>query len=206
VALLCLVVLPALPVLPADRPAYEITPDGSPVRLEDATFFDQGPMLSLSVRNREAEAAFVTLQVFAFDADGRLKAASRLCLGDPVGGTTRARFHRPLEFRGVTTRDAVVVLVQSVVTERRTWTLAEPLDEQIARARSRANLRGVRLAMRRVRTTGLPDIVCPCDCQTIATACREICGASLGAFTCTPWFPGCTASCTCQPQAAGKEF
>lgn len=162
-------------------------------------------MLSISIRNREAEPAYVTLQVMAFDARGALKGTARLCLGDAVGGTSRAGFLRPLEFRGVTTRDAVVVFVHSVVTERATWVLAEPLEEQIEKARRRADLTSVRLTMQRTRTSGLPEILCPCECDAIEAMCRETCGQRLESYTCTDAFDACTASCTCGREDNGGD-
>jgi hypothetical protein len=180
-----------------DRPAYEITPRGAPVWLDDPIFFESGPMLSVSVRNRESEAAFVTLGVYAFDTDGRLRATSTLCLGDPIGGTSRARINRPLEFRGVTTRQRVVVTVLEVVTEHARWTLRQPEPVLLDVARRRANGYGVGLAMNRTPADGLPDPLCPCDLEATETACRTSCGGTLRAYTCSPWFPGCTRSCSC---------
>jgi hypothetical protein len=181
-----------------DRPAYEINPQGAPVWLDEPIFFENGPMLSVSVRNRENDTAFVTLGVYAFDADGRLRATSTLCLGDPLGGTSRRRVNRPLEFRGVTTRDRVVVTVLRVVTERGVWALRGS-DNLAQAARRRASGSGGRLTMTRTAASGLPQSICPCETSAVETRCRDVCEGSLTAYTCSPWFPGCTTSCTCNP-------
>jgi hypothetical protein len=184
----------------ADRTAGVITPDGSPLWIDPwrATLFDT-PALSVSVTNRHTSPVAFTLRIWVFDQAERLRGTMTWCVSTTVDRSMRGIYYIPLEVRGVTARDRGVVTVESVVSDRVTWTLHETPEEQLAAALADARGSSGRLSMERLARDEREPFACPCECQTVQAMCEQSCARGLGAFACNPIeISGCAAGCTCK--------
>jgi hypothetical protein len=181
-----------------DRDAVTILVQGMPVEVDHATFFDDGAVIALRLRNSTYEAARPRVRIVVFDASLRIRGSVAYCAGVVQPGT-RQPVLIPLEVKGTTTHDQFVVLVEEVLTPRRTYALREALPIVLRQAQSAMDLRGSRLTtVETPRTGDIPE--CPCACPDAEAQSREGCGETgPSAFTCTPMAPGCSAGFTCKP-------
>jgi hypothetical protein len=180
-----------------DRDAAVIVAQGMQVAIDRATFFEDGGLLAMGLRNGSYEVARARLRIVVFDERLRLKGSVGYCAGLLQPGT-RQPLLIPLEVKGASVRDTYAVYVEEVLTPRRSLTLQQGLPEALGEARSAVNLRGWRLTT--VETPRSGDIpACPCECADAERLSRDGCG-SLGpaAFTCTPMLPGCSQGFTCK--------
>lgn len=200
-AVLALIVLPQARAAAADRPAYVIQPDGSPLRLDPsrATLFDT-PALSVSVENRGTVPITFTLRIWIVDQQSRLKGAMDFCVAEPLDRSSRGIYFIPLSVKGVTARDRGVVTVSAAISEKESWSLRESDDAQIEAARAEADRLAPTLTLAR-GAAPVPDAPrCPCVCATVVAWCDRTCSRTrAAAFTCSPNpAAGCEAGCTCQ--------
>lgn len=197
-AVLCAVSVPAAARRLPDRDAAVILPEGMPVTVEHALFFDDGGLFSVRLRNGGFDAARVRVRIVVFDDRLRLRGSASYCAGQMQPGTRQA-FLFPLEVKGATTRDQFAVLIDEVVTARRAFTLREPLAAVLRQARNAVDLRGSLLTT--IETPRAGEISeCPCACEPAEALAREGCAdARPSAFTCTPMSPGCSQAFTCKP-------
>jgi hypothetical protein len=180
-----------------DRDATVILAQGMQVEVDRATFFEDGGLIGMRLRNGSYEVARARLRVVVFDDHLRLKGSVGYCAGLLQPGTRQALLI-PLEVKGASVRDTYAVFVDEVITPRRTYTLQQTLPETLVQARSAANLRGWRLTTVEAPRSGeIPE--CPCECVEAERLAREGCGeAGPEAFTCTPMLPGCSFGFTCK--------
>jgi hypothetical protein len=180
-----------------DRDASLLMPQGMLVTVERATFFQDGGLVELQVRNSTYEVTRARIRVVVFDDRQRLRGSVSYCTGVVQPGT-RQPILIPLEVRGADVRDSYVVYVEEVLTARRRYSLRETLPQALAQARNALQLRGWELTtVEEPRTGDIPE--CPCECEPAERVAREACGeAGLVAFTCTPMQPGCSAGVTCK--------
>ncbi len=184
-----------------DRPILTLTPESSPVVLDEGIFFLVGQLASMSVSNRYTEPVLVRLRAWIFDQAGRFKGTNGYCSGEWLDRSMRRVISIPIEVRDLTSTDTVVASIDSVLSDGRQWAVRESIAEQLEAARVRAASGGGRLAL---QETDRPDVAagefCPCECPAIAQACEAFCfETSLQAFTCSPTATsGCSASCTCK--------
>jgi hypothetical protein len=181
-----------------DRDAVTILVQGMPVSVDHATFFEDGSVIALRLRNATYEVTRPRIRIVVFDERLRVKGSVAYCAGLLQPGT-RQPVLIPLEVKATTAHDQFVVLVEEVLTPRRTYALREPLPIVLRQAQSAVDLRGSRLTT--VETSRAGDIPeCPCECADAERQSREGCGdAGPSAFTCTPMLPGCSQGFTCKP-------
>jgi hypothetical protein len=199
VALLALVCANGAVVIPADRPARIITPDGSPIWIDpQRSFFFDAPSLSLMVHNEHSGSVTYALRIWIFDERWRLKRTLDYCTFDALGRATRGRVFIPLE-AGLTLRDRAVVTISSAASGSVRWSLREDELNQLDAALASAKGSTGRLSMDRIERD--PDAwSCPCSCAVVEALCDRSCGATgRAASSCTRTFEGgCAASCTCK--------
>jgi hypothetical protein len=118
------------------------------------------------------------------------------CTADLLDRATRGRINFPLDLRGVTVRDRVVVTVIRARSGSMAWIVRESEADQASAARAAANGASGRLTLDRASTPGEWD--CPCDCHEIESTCGRLCDRQLSAFTCAPVLGVCSAACTCK--------
>jgi hypothetical protein len=185
----------------ADRPAYVITPVGSPLWLDPsrAVLFDS-PAVSVSVENRHTGPVSFTLRIWIFDSQDRLRGAMDYCVAQTLDRGTRGVFFLPLDIRGVTARDRGVVTVVAAASAEAAWRVEQSTAEQLSAALAEMRRYGGRLSVSRDRVQSSEAPLCPCECEAIQSACEDTCrDAGLAAFTCNPSpAPGCSAGCTCR--------
>jgi hypothetical protein len=183
----------------ADRPAYVIVPDRSPIWLDQsrATLFDT-PAVSVSVENRGRAPATFTLRIWIFDGQDRLRGTMDYCVAEPLDRAMRGIYYIPLAIAGITARDRGVVTVAAARTEASSWHLSDTSDQQFTAALAEVRRYAARLSLEQAGP--LPDGValCPCECAVIQAACEATCGRP-SAFRCDPNpARGCSAGCSCQ--------
>jgi len=180
-----------------DRDAVTILVQGMPVEVDHATFFDDGSVIALRVRNSTYEVTRPRIRIVVFDERLRVRGSVAYCAGVVQPGT-RQPVLIPLEVKGTTTHDQFVVLVEEVLTPRRTYTLREALPIVLRQAQSAVDLRGSRLTtVETPRTGDIPE--CPCACAAAEAQAGDGCGETgPSAFTCTPMSPGCSQGFTCK--------
>ena len=183
-----------------DRPVHVVDTTPAPAEIVEGTFFLFGGVLRTSVRNRHTAPVLVTLRAWVFDHDGRLKGTNSYCVGELLERGTRRVVTAPLDVRGLLSTDSVSVAVERAYADRRQWTMADSAETGVRVAGQRARGAGGRLRLEERPTDGLPDLACPCDCQSTAASCEAHCfDRGLRAFTCSPVdFDGCSASCSCK--------
>lgn len=180
-----------------DREATVILAQGMQVEVHRATFFEDGGLMAIGLRNGSYEVARARIRVVVFDDRLRLKGSVSYCAGLLQPGTRQALLI-PLEVKGASVRDTYAVFVDEVLTPRRRYTLQQALPETLIQAQSAANMRGWRLTTVETPRSGeIPE--CPCECAEAERLSREGCGeAGPEAFTCTPMQPGCSVGFTCK--------
>jgi len=184
-------------LLAAERHALTLEPAGMPVRLENATFFDDGRVLAWVWRNSRQEPLYPRLRVFVFDERGRLAGSLQRCTASPLQPGTRAQVRVELEIEGVTSRHRFVALVEEARSAATVWRVEGGLVGGVRRA---LNAEDAALTVVSRPNAG-GDLTCPCDCETAEAAGRVGCNpAGLAGFTCTPaFFPGgCSQAYTCR--------
>jgi hypothetical protein len=207
----CLVPVPAAAV--PEREAVVVLSQGMPVRIEDATFFQDSTLMAVTIRNSGLEPARVSLRVVVFDERVRLKGSVGYCVGELIQPGTRLPLTFPLEVKAVTTRDRYVVLIDEVRSARRVYRTHEPLAEMIAQAKKAAGFESAHLSTEErdvERRPGSehslrpPDPIdipgCPCECRQAYGIAEGGCGAQeLAGFTCSPSAGSCSMGFSCKP-------
>jgi hypothetical protein len=180
-----------------DRDATVIVAQGMNVAVDRATFFEDGGLIAMRLRNSSYEVARARLRIVVFDERLRLKGSVSYCTGLIQPGT-RQPLLIPLEVKGAGVRDNFGVYVEEVLTPRRSYTLHQGLTEALNEAQSAVNLRGWRLTtVEAARAGEIPE--CPCECADAEQLARDGCAATgPEAFTCTPMLPGCSQGFTCK--------
>jgi hypothetical protein len=213
-AALLLAALPAARTLALpDREAIAVLPQGMPVHVEDARFFEDSTLLAMTLRNGGLEPARVSLRVVVFDDRRMLKGGEGLCVGDLLQPGTRQPLNVSLEIKNVTVHDRYVVLVEEVRTARRVYRVREPLDEIVREARKAVGFQSARLSSderpverpgsgRSLRPPDPSDVaVCTCDCTEAYAIGTDACGSQpLAGFTCSPAFGSCSMGFSCKPE------
>jgi hypothetical protein len=199
--LLCAAVLAGAHALDAgrlpDRDATLVMPQGMLVVVDRATFFQDGGLIELRLRNSTYEVARGRVRVAVFDDRLRLKGSVSYCTGVVQPGT-RQPVLIPLEVKDAGVRDSFVVYVEEVVTKRRRYTLRQTLAQALGQARAAVDLRGWELTtVEEPRSGDIPD--CTCECDAAERMAREGCGdQGAAAFTCTPMVAGCSSGLSCK--------
>ncbi|HXE79769.1 MAG TPA: hypothetical protein VNK41_03395 [Vicinamibacterales bacterium] len=198
-----LAALPAV-LFAAERHALVLTPPGMPVRLERATFFDDGRQLTWVWRNGTTEPLYPRFRVFVFDGHGALLGSLGRCTTTPLQPGTREQVRVELEVKRVTSRHRFVAVIEEVRSTTTVWRVERP-----GRALVEAAQRAVRAEAAALDVVTQPntdgDLSCACECETAEALGREGCGPrALEAFTCTPaFFPsGCSLAYTCRGATA----
>jgi hypothetical protein len=208
--------LATLSITPAfalpEREAAVVPAQGMPVRIEDATFFEDSTLMAVTIRNGGLEPARVTLRVVVFGEDVRLKGSAAYCVGELLQPGTRLPLTFPLEVKAVTTRDRYVVIIDEVRTARRVYRTHEPLGGIIREAKKAAGFETARLSTeeREVERPGSerslrpPDPLdippCTCECSQAYAIAEGGCGAGeLAGFTCSPSTGSCSMGFSCTP-------
>lgn len=184
----------------AERHALTLEPAAMPVRLEKATFFDDGRVFAWVWRNSTREALYPRLRVFVFDERGRFAGSLQRCIAAPLQPGTRAQVRIELEIDGVTARHRFVALVEEVRSSERIWRVDRDGRALVEAARRAVKAEDAAISVVQEPNAG-GDLVCPCDCEAAEARGREGCGdARLAAFTCTPaFFPGgCSLGYSCR--------
>jgi hypothetical protein len=195
-----------------EREAVVVLPQGIPVRIEDATFFEDGALMVVMVRNSGLEPVRVSMRVIVFDERLRLKGGAAYCVGELVQPGTRLPVTFPLEVKAVSTRDRYVVLIDEARTARRVYQVHEPLAEIVTQARKAAGFESGRLSsdQRAVERPGRehslrpPDPLdipaCSCECRQAYAVAEHGCGTQgLAGFTCSPLSGSCSMGFSCKP-------
>jgi hypothetical protein len=179
-----------------DREASVMDASGMLVSVERATFFDDGGLITLRLRNGGYEVARPRVRIVVVDEHGRLKGSVAYCAGLVQPGT-RQPVVIPLEIKGASTHDRFMVFVEEVLTPRRTYRLRESLDVALGQARNAADMRRWDLSLSEASRSGeIPE--CPCECAEAQRLAESVCSNDLAAFTCTPMAPGCSQGATCR--------
>jgi hypothetical protein len=180
-----------------NRDATLVMPQGMLVVVDRATFFQDGGLIELRLRNSTYEIALARVRVVVFGEDLRLKGSVSYCTGVVQPGTRQPTLI-PLEVKDAGVRDSFVVYVEEVLTKRRRYAVRETLGEALAQARNVLDLRGWDLTtVEEARSGDIPD--CSCECEAAERIAREGCGAQgTAAFTCTPMPPGCSYGLSCK--------
>jgi hypothetical protein len=179
-----------------DREANVIVASGMLMSVERATFFDDGGLITLQLRNSGYEVARPRVRIVVVDEHGRLRGSVAYCAGLVQPGT-RQPVVIPLEIKGASTHDRFIVFVEEVLTPRRAYRLRESLDVALAQAQNAADSRRSDLTLSEAPRSGeIPE--CPCDCAEAQRLAESVCSNDLAAFTCTPMAPGCSQGATCK--------
>ena len=197
----CAVVLASAAALVAqDRPVHIVDTTPAPAEIVEGTFFLFGGLVRASVRNRHTAPLLITLRFWVFDQRGRLKGTNAYCVSELFDRGIRRVVSVSLDVRDLDSTDTVSVAVERAYADRRQWTMADSAETGVRVAGQRARGAGGRLRLEERPTDGLPDLACPCDCQSTAASCEAHCfDRGLRAFTCSPVdFDGCSASCSCK--------
>jgi len=171
-----------------------------PVRLERATFFDDGRVLAWVWRNTTQEALYPRLRVFVFDERGAFVGSMGRCSAEPLQPGTRAQFRVELEVRRAAVRHRFVAMVEEVRSTQRVWHVDARGRALVDAARRVVDAADPRLAAASTPNTG-SDLTCACSCESAEAMGRDACGAAgLAGFTCTPvFFPGgCSLAYSCR--------
>jgi hypothetical protein len=185
----------------ADRPAYVITPAGSPLWLDPsrALLFDS-PAVSVSVENHDTGPVSFTLRIWIFDSQDRLKGTMDYCVAGALGRGMRGDYFVPLDVGGVTARDRGVVTVLAAESAAAAWRVEQSTPGQLSAALAEVRRFGGRLSVTRSTAPRPGAPRCPCECSASQASCDDLCGDSgPAAFTCNPNpAAGCSAGCTCR--------
>jgi hypothetical protein len=199
-SIVCVIVLIWIVVAHArsERTAHILQPEGLPVRLESATFVDDGKIFAWVWRNSFREAVYPRLRVFVFDGQ-RLVGGLRHCGAAPLQPGTRSRHALALDITGVTARHQFVGVVDEVVSASSRWRLRESMARVTEIARGLTNF-GSRESHLGADAEAAARESCGCECEDAESLGIDACGGDgLAAFTCTPIFPdGCSVSYTCK--------
>lgn len=188
---------PAAPV--TERDVEILVPRGMPLDIDDGLFFQDGAVLTFTLRNGRWDVARARVRVFVFDEADRLKGSASFCMPTYMQPGTRQRVNFSVEVAGVTARDRYVLVLETVDTARASWRVREGMAEQIEMARRVAKFSAGILESDQVAGSGtIPD--CGCACEAADALGREGCGQDgLAAFTCTPFYSGgCSLGFTCK--------
>lgn len=185
--------------------AVIVFPQGMPIRLEAGEFFGDGSVMTVTIRNSSFEPMRVSLRVVVFDDRRRLRGSVGYCIGSILQPGTRQPLQFPLEVKGAVPQDRFVVVLESVSSARKRWSVHGGLPAIVEQARHAADLRPAQLTSDEQVVTDRPrdpmDIPpCTCVCQTASTLGDEGCHpALLAAFTCSPTYPeSCSMGFTCK--------
>ena len=134
----------------ADRPAYVITPEGSPVWLDpQRTLVFDAPLVMVMLRNEHSQPVNYALRLWVFDEYSHLKGTQDFCTYDTMGGHSRGRIGVPIAIAGVTLRDRTVVSVTAAGSGRASWSLLEDAGTQLEAALAATRGSAARLTLRR---------------------------------------------------------